>query len=324
MVALCIRVTFVCTGVNIIMQAIEAVRGDRGYTLPSQRAMDAAKCVDTVIEWVFKNKETEVFVNFCDNLVTKLKQCLPSITVKLTKQHRAKMWRELFQLQTSSNFNEAWAEFLKLIHAEVNTLFYEHVTDEAVKILIREQFRSPVSSKEVEYSVEKLTYEENNALRYAAGVIPRKLMTKIKNSTRSNKNYLLMYLEELLVEDPDEDISADGSTDWINLVDRGGLLHVNELMFKMMQHMEVEFRHHLDSENIKASAISGICNNDEVLFYWELLSGMCEKEERDFLLKLIVELWVTIRGFAYASGWMEEHKQVNKKMVQKSKGVRKN
>ena len=86
------------------------------------------------------------------------------------------------------------------------------------------------------------------------------------------------------------------------------------MMFKMLQCMEVEFWHHLDKENIKDSAISGICKNEDVLFYWELLSGMCETEERDYLLKLIAELWIVIRGFAYASGWMEEHKQVNKKL----------
>ena len=65
-----------------------------------------------------------------------------------------------------------------MIDAEVDALFYEHVTDEAVKVLISQQFQSSVSSKELEYSVEDLTYKENNALRYAAGVIPSKLMTK--------------------------------------------------------------------------------------------------------------------------------------------------
>ena len=86
-----------------------------------------------------------------------------------------------------------------------------------------------------------------------------------------------MYLEELLVN-PDEDISSDGSTEWINQIDRGGLLHVNE-MFKMLQCMEVEFCYHLANKNINSFAIAGICKNKYVLFYWELLSGMCETEE---------------------------------------------
>ena len=80
------------------MQAVETVYRDKGYTLPSQRALDAAKCAKTVTEWITENKETEVLVKFCDNLVSKLKHCIPSTTGKFTKQHRIKMWRNLFQL----------------------------------------------------------------------------------------------------------------------------------------------------------------------------------------------------------------------------------
>lgn len=54
------------------------------------------------------------------------------------------------------------------------------------------------------------------------------------------------------------------TSDWINQVDQGGLLHVNEMMFKMLQCMEVEFHYHLDKENIKDSAISGICKNEDL------------------------------------------------------------
>ena len=38
---------------------------------------------------------------------------------------------------------------------------------------------------------------------------------------------------------------------------------------------------------------------------------------------MITEQWITIRGFSYASAWMESHKQMMKKGTQKSKGVRK-
>jgi len=42
-----------------------------------------------------------------------------------------------------------------------------------------------------------------------------------------------------------------------------------------------------------------------------MLLGIHEKEEQHFLLKLIVELLVAIRGFTFVSGCMEEHKKVN-------------
>ena len=105
--------------------------------------------------------------------------------------------------------------------------------------------------------------------------------------------------------DSDEDISAERSTDWVNQVDRGGLLHDNELMRSIWM---LKFCCHVDSENIEDTAISGICKSEKVLSYWELLSGMCEKEEWDYLLNQVAELWVTVRGYAYTSGWMEQQK----------------
>ena len=61
-----------------------------------------------------------------------------------------------------------------------------------------------------------------------------------------------------------------------------------------------------------------------MLFYWSLLSAGWETEEEQALLSLVTDMWVTIRGFAFVSAWVERHKQLKKKSVQKSKGVRKN
>ena len=48
---------------------------------------------------------------------------------------------------------------------------------------------------------------------------------------------------------------------------------------------------------------------------------MWEVKERVALLKMIKEQQVTIRGFSYASAWMESYKQMAKKGVQKLKGI---
>ena len=42
------------------------------------------------------------------------------------------------------------------------------------------------------------------------------------------------------------------------------------------------------------------------------------------LLRMIIEQWVTVRSFSFTSAFVEKYKQVNKKSVQKSKGIRKN
>ena len=52
---------------------------------------------------------------------------------------------------------------------------------------------------------------------------------------------------------------------------------------------------------------------------------MCdwEEEEAEALLEQVVKMWVTIRGFSYASAWVEKCKTASAKSLQKSKGLRK-
>ena len=47
------------------------------------------------------------------------------------------------------------------------------------------------------------------------------------------------------------------------------------------------------------------------------------EEAEAVLLQMIIEHWVTVRGFSYASAFLEKYKRANKKTVQKSKGTRK-
>ena len=67
---------------------------------------------------------------------------------------------------------------------------------------------------------------EENALRYAAGYIPRALRQKLVRSSHDLKEELILCLEDLLVDE--EDLSSDLSEDWTKLIDRGGLKHVSD------------------------------------------------------------------------------------------------
>ena len=51
--------------------------------------------------------------------------------------------------------------------------------------------------------------------------------------------------------------------------------------------------------------------------------GKFEPQIEEKLLRLVVDMWVTIRGFSYSSAWIEKYKQEHKKTTEKSKGIRK-
>ena len=67
-----------------------------------------------------------------------------------------------------------------------------------------------------------------------------------------------------------------------------------------------------------------IVKNENIQFYWTLLSQDIDKPENsELLLTEIIHLWVTIRGFSMAASWLEEYKKNSKKTTQKSTGLRK-
>ena len=169
-----------------------------------------------------------------------------------------------------------------------------------------------------------LSYLEKNALRYAAGYVTRHLRKQLQRSAHPNKAEFELCLLDL----NDAEISTDDSEDWVRSIDRGGLKYVSDMTYMVFMSMEQEVRKHLKigkvSQGPQRETIERhIKKNTDVLFYWCIVSAEWEDTTASTLLDMIVTLWVTIRGFSGASGWLEKYKQMNKTTVQKSKGVRK-
>lgn len=120
------------------------------------------------------------------------------------------------------------------------------------------------------------------------------------------------------------------SEDWIDLVDRGGLIHISDTVFSFFAAMEVVVKAHFSTDNpsvmkdVKEAVTAGVLQDSEVLFHWSMVAANWINEEADELLKAIVEHWITIRGFSFASAFNELYKQEQKKTIEKSKGTRKN
>ena len=74
---------------------------------------------------------------------------------------------------------------------------------------------------------------------------------------------------------------------------------------------------------LKKIATENIVTSEDVLFHWSLVSAGWDREVGEALLPLITDMFVTIRGFAFASAWVEQNKLLHKKNTQKSKGIRK-
>ena len=94
--------------------------------------------------------------------------------------------------------------------------------------------------------------------------------------------------------------------------------------------IEQAIRKHLQLTNAKQMSSGGAENltervlcNEDVQFFWCMVNYDIAGEIEQELLKLIVELWITIRGHSFAKSYMELYKQQTKKVLQRSKGLRK-
>ena len=118
------------------------------------------------------------------------------------------------------------------------------------------------------------------------------------------------------------------SSDWVCIKDRGGLNHLSYGMYMLMCSLEIEVKHHIKT-NVKPDKFNTkdvfrkLMTNEDVEHYWDTLSINWSEEDRVLLLSMIIDHWITVRGFAYTSAWMEKYKNTEHKKVQRSKGIRK-
>ena len=130
--------------------------------------------------------------------------------------------------------------YKKVSDADPNPIFYQFVTDEIFRCMIKENL--PIEKDDLQDDRQSLSYEETNSLRFVAGYILRALKKKI---TSSSLEELLLCLINLL-ESSDE-VYDDSSGDWVKSIDRGGTMfpitcrfsyhaHVDSLIMHMSMH----------------------------------------------------------------------------------------
>ena len=161
----------------------------------------------------------------------------------------------------------------------------------------------------------QFTYEEENAIRYMAGFVVRKVHKLDAKDV------------EMLIENDETAITDSSSAEWVNIIDQGGLVHVTdacyqlflaieqvtwqELQLSKISSMDENFRKHLDNM---------LSNDNDVLFNWTMITG--SETENEEVLHERIKLWITTRGFSFAKSIMEKYRSESKKRTAKSKGLR--
>ena len=142
------------------------------------------------------------------------------------------------------------------------------------------------------------------------------------------------YIGEMAIqsESTDDDFLIYTS-EWIDKVSRGGLFPLNDATYIFFVSVEKEVCAILlcymakqagSKDAFKELVIQKIVDSEQVQWNWTLISQCIDSEDDAIeLLKEIVTLWVTIRGFSITAMWMEAYKRDHKSGTKKTPGLRK-
>ena len=129
----------------------------------------------------------------------------------------------------------------------------------------------------------------------------------------------------------------DYTKEWLDKVDRAGLFDVSDAAYHLFVAIELAMRDRLrshiqssfsmppaDSERRKHAVVDHVLSDCDVRFHWSMLSvDVPDDKDGLELLRHIVELWLTIRGFGISKAWIEDYKCLSHTTTKGKKSLRK-
>ena len=168
----------------------------------------------------------------------------------------------------------------------------------------------------------QLTLDEANVLRYACGFVGMKLHKKFLKIKGVKAAEFTECLNNFQVEGTSTSL-LDYTKNWVERVNRGGLFEVNDEAYflfvaiesamrsKLTNHLKKSIGATNDEETgAKAAIVDFVSRDGEVDLYWSKLSSDILDDSRCMeLLKEVIGLWLTIRGFSITKTWIEDYKR---------------
>ena len=316
---------------GVIRCALSSVLEDEGFGLNTPRLKLAKEIARKILDLRVDQQET--FDVFSATLTAKMKALMPKKGSEktLTAQKR-KLWQR-FHAERLSSFRILWTNFfLALDIGSTDYLVTEYVNEKVMEMEVKATY-------EVEYEkvvVEDLTEDEQNALRYAAGYVPKKLIEKFRKPTYTHphKQDYLARLELLGEGLTSKELEKENTTfleytkKWVTSVDRGGLFKITDEGYRLFYEIEQNVGKCLNKITVgdtegKAEIMAAIADDCDVQFHWSLIAVEIDDNVAKELLMQIVGLWLNIRGFSLAGAFVEQYKQITKTSTKRSTALRK-
>ena len=275
---------------------------DDGFKLPSSNASASLQAARELYAWCLDCKNESQLSSFAALIHSKLETALTKSAVNIQKQ-REKMWGIYHSIRSSDEFVVMWKKFLvSSPKCAESPILFQNITDRIFRKMMAMVFTS-IDEQDGGSTVTAacpLSYQETNALRYAAGYIYR----TVKDRVMKKSMEWLLSLEELLDEElAIEEAAVPSSSNWIHNVNRGGLYFVSDDAFDVFIAIENVIRRYYCRSKArelscgkKEEIMEEVMRDEEVKMNWSIVALDMNVEIGKELLKMIVEEWIKIGG----------------------------
>lgn len=204
-----------------------------------------------------------------------------SSMIRLVQHHRSATCRRekllvLFHAFTTEEGRALCDKCDKDLDLTAPEMFWQLLMEKEFVAMITPQQASQSSATGPSISSPRtLTYVEENAIRYTAGYVIRKLERKYAHLKTEEAAECCTAVREMGRKLKPGTSCEHQSSDWTKLTDRGGLYHVEDMVYELFVTIElivdkelfaVFDTHGKGLEKVRKEKLSWVCNNEDVQF----------------------------------------------------------
>ena len=209
----------------MVRGAIATILVDDLFSIGTEEAKQCLSTAQILMQQFSRPTETE------KALASWITDRLRKIIQKSKYGTGEELWQQFHKFVSSEEYKNKWEKFLKqaVTEVDINPLLYQHIADETFANLLKREYGE---SYEEEYcnteTIVRLTYEEENVVRYIGGYVLRAL----KKDPSSTSKDVSKILHKMIDRTPLQECSP--SQTWVNSLDRGGLTKITAKPFSII------------------------------------------------------------------------------------------
>ena len=291
-----------------------------------------------IIHVALEKKHVEEVASF---LMAQVMTCLKEAEKhKLPSAAKASIWAIFHQIRGNEQIAGKWRSFIATIPSssgvQESALCLQLIFDRMLKGLISSKAEACTAPPTTAASGGRpIDMMESNTIRYMAGYIAVKLLKKFKKKAKHpglqmKRRLFVGVLQGMKADNQpgQPDSPLEYTEQWTQLIDRGGLYHISDDVFKLVEGIEIAVRRHMNTGamttytsncDLRALIREDIFSSQQILSQWEnLAQSIPPKYYAMELLGAVVDLWITIRGYAFSRDYTMTLERKYKKGTRKT------